>query len=65
MPFRLPPNQAEALKDARKISDLMRRFKSRHGNLFLPFEREQIEQASSIMLGVQLTLRVPPEREDQ
>jgi hypothetical protein len=65
MPFQLPPNQAEALKDARKIRDQLRRLENRHGDLFLAAEREQLADAIQTMANLQVALRVPPEATDQ
>jgi hypothetical protein len=65
MPFRLPANQTEALKDARKIRDLLRRFEARHHDLFLPFERVRLSATVDTMTALVTALRTPPGAEDQ
>ena len=65
MPFPLPQNQAEALKDARKISDLLRRFETRHGHLFLDGEQQRLAETVLTLKDLQTALRVPPEILDQ
>ncbi len=61
MPFHLPIDQAEALKEVRKISDLSRRLENRRRSLLLPPEQELLSEVIDSLRRLETALRTPPE----